>query len=141
MTNTMTTTTSTASTTTTVDDFLDAVTTGAGVPSDLYHPDAVLDATVPSWRLQATGPQAISAEYARWFADAGTFEELDRRTTADGEVVCYLLTWQADGELYAAHHCHVITLAHDGRILRDTVWCGGRWDGPLLAEMGAAAHA
>jgi len=135
MTNTTTTTTSA------IDAFLAAVTAGTGVPADLYHPAAVLDATVPNWRLQATGPEAISAEYARWFADPGTFEELDRRTTADGEIVSYLLTWQEEGELYAAHHCHVITLADEGRIVRDTVWCGGRWGAPLLAEMGAAAHA
>lgn len=126
---------------TAVDGFLDAVISGEGVPATLYAEGAVLDATVPSWRFQAAGPESIRAAYATWFADPGSFEQLERRPTSDGEVVTYLLTWQEAGELHAAHHCHVITLATDGRIARDVVWCGGRWGASLLAEMGATAHA
>jgi hypothetical protein len=125
---------------TAVDGFLEALISGEGVPATLYAEGAVLDATVPSWRFEATGPEAISAEYATWFADPGRFEQLERRPTSDGEVVSYLLTWQEAGELHAAHHCHVITLA-DGLIARDVVWCGGRWGASLLAKMGATAHA
>lgn len=124
-----------------VDGFLEAIISGEGVPTTLYAEDAVLDATVPNWRFQAAGPEAISAQYATWFADPGRFEQLERRPTPDGEVVTYLLTWQEVGELHAAHHCHVITLGPNGRIARDVVWCGGRWGAPLLAEMGATAHA
>ncbi len=126
---------------TVVDDFLEAVISGEGVPATLYADDAVLDATVPSWRLQAAGPAAISAQFATWFSHPGCFEQLERRPTSDGEVVTYLLTWQEAGEPHAAHHCHVITLGSDGRIARDLVWCCGRWGAPLLAEMGATSHA
>lgn len=124
-----------------IDAFLDAVLSGSGIPGDLYARDAVLDATVPRWRFEKLGPTDIVEEYAKWFADPGQFEELDRQPTRNGEVVSYTLTWEEDGEPHAARHCHVLILDEHGRISRDTVWCGGRWGAQLLADMGAAAHA
>ncbi|HEX7133852.1 MAG TPA: hypothetical protein VF228_14850 [Iamia sp.] len=128
-------TTRTTASTSAVDRFLDAITGGAGIPVDLYATGAHLDATVPGWRLGLDGPEAITAEYGRWFAAPGRFEELDRSPVADGEVVTYLLTWVEDGVPHAAHHCHQLRLDESGRIVSDTVFCGGRWDAALLAQM------
>lgn len=123
--------------TSTVDVFLAAVVAGEGIPVELYAPDAMLDATVPDWRFTVAGPEAIAAEYGRWFASPGAFEELRRAPTPDGEVVTYLLTWTESDVPHAAHHCHVLTLGDDGRIASDVVFCGGRWPAGLLAEMAA----
>lgn len=120
-----------------IDTFIKALETGTGIPSACYAEDAVLDATVPNWRLSASGPDAIADEYGRWFAHPGHFEEFDRRPIPGGEVITYLLTWEEDGVPHAGHHCHLLSLAPDGRIARDQVWCGGRWDASLLAQMGA----
>jgi hypothetical protein len=132
----MTTTTST----TTVDAFLDAVRAGRGIPPELYARDAVLDATVPNWRFGVSGSEAIAAEYGRWFADEGVTEELDRYPVPGGEIVRYLLTWREQGVPHAAHHTHIITLDGDGRITKDVVFCGGRWDAAQLAQMAEAAR-
>jgi hypothetical protein len=121
----------------TVDSFLAAVVGGKGFPVGLYAPDATLDATVPNWRFKARGAEAIAAEYGRWFASPGVFEELTRAPLPDGELVTYLLTWVESGVPHAAHHCHVLTLGDDGRIASDVVFCGGRWPAGLLAEMAA----
>lgn len=52
-----------------VDRFLRGI--GIGRPADdVYAPDAVLDATVPGWRFQAHGAEAILHEYRRWGAEA-----------------------------------------------------------------------
>lgn len=106
-----------------------------------YAPQAVLDAVVPGWRLDAAGPEAIAEVYARWFDHPGRFEELRRRPTATGEVIEYTLTWTEDGVPHAARHVHVIDLDDAGRIASDHVWCGGRWPADLLAEMEQARHA
>ena len=85
------------------------------------------------------GADAIRAEYARWFADPGHFDEL-RRYPVDGgagEVVEYTLSWSENGVPHAAHHMHLLTV-RDDRIVADTVFCGGRWPAALLAEMEAA---
>src|SRR6202161_398487 len=63
--------------------FLQAIETATIPGCDAWSTDATLDATVPGWRLHAAGPDAIRAEYARWFADPGHFDEL-RRFSAGG---------------------------------------------------------
>lgn len=125
----------------TVERFLEAIASGAGIPSELFASDVVLDATVPGWRFGVEGPEAVAAQYARWFEAPGAFEELERMTVSDGEVVTYLRTWEVHGLPHAAHHCHVLRFDAGGRISRDRHFCGGRWDAALLAQMAAAQHA
>jgi hypothetical protein len=128
-----------------VEKFLHAVET-ADIPGcDAWSADATLDATVPNWRLHADGADAIRAEYAKWFAHPGRFDEL-RRYTVEGlaqspalasTVVEYTLSWTENGVPHAGHHLHVLTV-RDDRIVADMVFCGGRWPAALLAEMEAA---
>ncbi len=123
---------------TAVDQFLSAVESGEIAGCVVWSADAVLDATVPNWRFQVTGADAIRGEYAKWFAVPGAFEQLRRLRTEDGEVVEYTLTWTEDGVAHAAHHVHLLTL-DAGQIVADTVLCGGRWPESLLAEMTGSA--
>jgi len=122
-----------------IDRFLQAIESATIPGCDAWDASATLDATVPNWRLHATGAEAIRAEYARWFADPAHFDEL-RRYPVDGggrEVVEYTLSWLENGVPHAAHHLHVLTVRND-RIVADMVFCGGRWPAALLAEMEAA---
>ena len=122
-----------------IDKFLDAIEGATITACDVWSADATLDATVPNWRLHADGADAIRAEYAKWFADPGHFDELRRYTVDDGsaEVVEYTLSWSEHGVPHAAHHMHLLTV-RDDHIVADTVMCGGRWPATLLAEMEAA---
>ena len=130
-----------ASLTPTVDGFLDAIASGLGIPAHLLASEVTLDATVPGWRFEVTGQDAVRRQYGAWFASAATFEELERFPVGGGEVVAYLLAWEEGGTPHAAHHCHVLSFDDDGRIARDLFFCGGRWDAARLAEMAAAQHA
>jgi hypothetical protein len=124
-----------------VDRFLAAV-SGAAIPeADVWADGATLDATVPEWRFTARGADAIRATYATWFADPGRFAELRRLPTPTGEVVEYTLCWEEGGVPHAAHHAHLLTLNADGLIADDHVFCGGRWDAALLAQMREADDA
>jgi len=118
-----------------IDKFLHAIESATIPGCDVWAADAILDATVPNWRFKVTGPDAIRAEYARWFADPGHFAEL-RRYQADGgtEVVEYTINWSENGVPHAAHHVHLLAV-RDDLIVADTVLCGGRWSAALLAEM------
>jgi hypothetical protein len=124
-----------------VDTFLDAVESAAIGSCDAWSDKATLDATVPNWRMQLAGADAIRAEYGKWFTDPGKFEELRRYPAVDGvtEIVEYTLSWSENGVPHAAHHLHILTV-RDDRIVADMVFCGGRWPASLLAEM-EAAHA
>jgi hypothetical protein len=121
-----------------IDRLLDAVQSGAGVPSSLFAAEVELDATVPGWRFRRRGPAAVAAQYTEWFRDPATFEELERDEFSGGAVVTYLLAWEDGGVPHAARHCHVLRIDQDGRIAADRFFCGGRWDAALLAEMAGA---
>jgi len=120
-----------------IGEFLQAVQGAAIHETDVYAEDAVLDATVPNWRLKAVGPQAIKAEYAKWFSDPATFVALERIPVPDGELVIYEHEWMQDGVRHRGHHAHHFVVRH-GRIASDSVWCGGKWPEPLLNRMAAA---
>ena len=124
-----------------IDRFLDAVCSGTGVPQELFAAEVVLDATVPGWRFTVKGPEGVARQYSGWFAAVGAFEELERWTISEGEVLTYLLAWEEGGVPHAAHHCHVLRFDAEGRIARDQFFCGGRWDAARLAEMAAANDA
>ena len=86
-----------------IEKFLQAIETATIPDCDAWSSDATLDATVPGWRLHAAGPDAIRAEYARWFADPGHFDEV-RRYPVSGEaseVVEYTLSWTENGVPHA----------------------------------------
>lgn len=123
-------------TTDTVTRLLDAVAQGAGIPSDLYDEGAVLDATVPHWRLEAHGPAAIAAQLSSWFNAPGSLHEVQRTPLPTGELVRFSHSWTENGQPMGAHQVHVLDL-QDGRITHQEVWCGGRWQASLLAEIEA----
>ena len=100
----------------------------------------VLDATVPNWRFAVRGADAVRAELSRWYADPGTFEDLTRIPIEGGELVTFTRRWEENGVPHAAHQAHVLSL-RAGRIVKDQVWCGGRWPASLLADMAEAGRA
>jgi hypothetical protein len=120
-----------------IERFLTSVQTGAMSETDALRDDVVLDATVPNWRFTVSGAAAVRAELARWYADPGSFEELARTPVPGGELVTFTLRWEENGVPHAVHQAHVLSVAEDG-IVRDQVWCGGRWPAALLAEMADA---
>jgi hypothetical protein len=120
-----------------VDLFLAEITEGSGISTDAWTEDASLDATVPHWRFECDGAEAIAAELSGWYDAAITIDRAVRRPIPGGEAVELDLSWVEDGVPHAAHQVHLVTVDGD-RISRDTVFCGGRWSAALLAEMEAA---
>jgi len=116
-----------------VDQLLDDIAAGAIQPG-VFCDDIVFDATVPNWRYTLRGPEAVASELAQWYADPGHFEDLRRTPLPDGELIEFTLHWVEDGVPHACHQAHVVEL-RDGRIAKDTAWCGGRWPAGLLAQM------
>lgn len=125
-----------------VSDLLDQLAAGTGVDASLFTKAATLDATVPNWRFTVHTATNVAAQFATWFAfDApGNYDELRRLPTPSGEVVEFMLQWTEHGTVHACHQSLIIEL-DDNRISRVTLFCGGRWPAPLLAEMEAAGAA
>lgn len=119
-----------------VDQFLDDIATGA-VRTDYWATTAHLDATVPGWRFEKDGAQAVAAEFSGWYNVPISIDRVTRTPVPGGETVELDLSWVEDGMPFGAHQVHLIELDGD-RIARDTAFCGGRWPAALLAEMEAA---
>lgn len=119
---------------------LAAMEAGQPVPTDVLADDIVLDATVPNWRMQLRGTTAVVARYGIWFADPGHYEELTRTPVPGGEIVRFLLNWTENGIPFSARQAHFYEVDDSGKITRDEMYCGGRWDAGRLAEMEAADH-
>ncbi len=93
-----------------------------------------MDATVPNWRFRKRGPGAIRGVYGGWFAFTNTLLGLRRWIIAEGEIIEYVHRFTGEDGPREAHHLHVLQL-HDGRIIADTMFCGGQWSAAQLAEM------
>jgi hypothetical protein len=119
---------------------LAAMESGTRVPDGVLADDAVLDATVPHWRLIRSGGAAVREQFATWFADPGRFEQVSRTAVPGGEIVRFELSWTEQGVPFTAHQAHFLSLDDSGKIVHDEMYCGGRWDAGLLAEMEAAAR-
>ena len=121
-----------------IDRFTAAIEAATMSEAHLFAADAVLDATVPHWRFTLRGPGDISDELGRWYADPGHFESISRTDIPGGAaLVRFVLCWEENGEPHMCHQAHIIEHAGD-RITRDTVYCGGRWNSALMAEMAEA---
>ena len=119
--------------------FLTSIESGGTPEPGVLDDGVVLDATVPNWRFTVLGADGVGAELARWYVDPGSFEDLTRTPFPGGELVTFTLLWRENGIPHAAHQAHVLSL-REGRIVRDQVWCGGRWSASLLAEMAEMAE-
>jgi hypothetical protein len=97
-------------------------------PAGLFAPDVFCDLSLPQWRLQTEGIDAMvrlrleghpdSGQVSRWRADATpngfVFEFEERWTDARGEA------WYAREMLRAT--------VSDGRITEASIYCTGDWD-------------
>lgn len=116
-----------------VDRFLTGV-ESARLSDDVFSDDAELDATVPNWRFQVRGGEAVRAELARWYADPGQFLDVERTPIPGGELVEFTLSWMEEGVPHRVHQAHILQVA-EGRVSRDTAFCGGRWPADLIQQM------
>ena len=128
-----------------VDLLLAEIEAGRGISTQAWADDARLDATVPQWRFECDGAEAVATALSRWYDAPTAIESAVRRPIPGGEAVELDLSWVEDGVPHAAHQVHLLTVAGDETggytITGDTVFCGGRWPAALLAEMEAArAH-
>ncbi|HWC11986.1 MAG TPA: nuclear transport factor 2 family protein [Acidimicrobiales bacterium] len=95
--------------------------------TEVYAPDALLDANVPQWRFQCKGVDQITAQYRAWYPASVRIAEWRPTLTAFGAVV-EQAEWAGDGadEVFA-RSVHLLHLERD-RIVRHVLYCTGQWD-------------
>lgn len=120
-----------------VDDYLKAIENAAIETCAAWSDDCVLDATLPNRRLRKSGVAAVKNQFAEWYAYRSTVFGVRRWQVPEGEIIEYTHRLEGPDGPREAHHVHVLELV-DGRIVRDTMFCGGLLSDAQLAEMAVA---
>lgn len=107
---------------------------------DLYHPEALLDAHVPQWRLQYQGPDEILAWYRSAYPTEPTPRSTWARTRTAGDIVV-IETETRVGEGDEEHLVREIDVYRtEGRLIVEHAhYCTGVWDPATIARQKAEA--
>lgn len=89
----------------------------------LYAPAAMLDVTLPAWRFQLRGPDAIRDQFRAWYEVPARILRWDVKPARWGAVI-EAEELHEDG-IYFRYTYHLTI--EDGRIARHLVFCPGAW--------------
>lgn len=104
------------------------------LPDGLMHPDVFCDLSLPQWRIQTTGTDALERLRRESHPDLGSVSRWSAEPTASGFVFEFEERWtDARGESWYSRELLRATV-HDGRIAEVSIYCTGDWDRATQAE-------
>jgi hypothetical protein len=104
------------------------------LPDGLMQPDVFCDLSLPQWRLQTTGADAVERLRRESHPERGTVPRWSAEPTQSGFVFEFEERWtDAQGESW---YCRELLRAkvRDGRIAEISIYCTGDWDRAKQAE-------
>ena len=107
------------------------------VPEGLFRPDVFLDLTMPTWRVQSTGAEDLTAVRKEGHPGPGTVTPWRAAPMPGGFVFEFEERWNSEGQQWYAREMMRVEVA-DGAIAELTVYCTGDWDEARQAEHAAA---
>ena len=107
------------------------------VPAELMAPNVFCDFTMPTWRLQANGVDAMAALRRAGHPGPGSVPRWRFDPTPTGFVLEVEEAWEWDGEHWTAREMFRADIGDDG-ITQMSVYCTGDWDAARRAEHAAA---
>lgn len=107
--------------------------------TEVYAPGALLDANVPSWRLQRQGVSAIVGQFQEWYGGGlPRFTGWHERPTDWGTVIEVEATVGEGDDETLFREAHLFFCAGD-RITEHIFYCTGPWDRKTVAQHAADA--
>lgn len=102
-------------------------------PPDLFADDVFCDFTMPHWRLQAEGIDAVAELRKRGHPSPGDVIRWRCDTTPTGFVIEFEECWMQDSQRWYSREMARADLAA-GLIVHLSVYCTGDWDEALQAR-------
>ena len=102
-------------------------------PEDLFTADAFCDFTMPRWRLQFQGVEAVVAGRKAGHPNPGRVPRSRFDATATGFVLEVEEEWEQDGESWYCRELFRADVADDA-ISQLSVYCTGDWDREQVAR-------
>jgi hypothetical protein len=106
-------------------------------PEGLFAPDAFLDLTMPTWRIQTSGAENLIAVRKEGHPCPGRVTRWRTDPTPTGFVFEFEERWDHEGLQWYAREMMRAEVA-DGQIAELIVYCTGDWDQARQAEHAAA---
>ncbi|HXT46838.1 MAG TPA: hypothetical protein VN748_22445 [Pseudonocardiaceae bacterium] len=97
------------------------------VPEGLFHPDALLDVSLPTWRIRSRGLENLIGVRKDSHPCPGKVTPTRLDPMPNGFMLEFEERWEHDGQHW---YCREMLRADvsDGRISELTVYCTGDWD-------------
>jgi hypothetical protein len=106
-------------------------------PEGLFLPDAFLDLTMPTWRIQAAGAEDLIGVRKQGHPGPGRVTRWRVDPIPDGFVLEFEERWDHEGQEWYAREMLRAEVA-EGQVTWLTVYCTGDWDQARQAEHAAA---
>ena len=106
-------------------------------PEGLFAPDAFLDLTMPTWRIQAAGAEVLIAVRKEGHSGPGRVPRWRADPTPTGFVFEFEERWHHEAQEWYSRELMRVEVA-SGQIAELTVYCTGDWDQARQAEHAAA---
>lgn len=106
-------------------------------PEGLFAPDAFLDLTMPTWRIQVASAEDLIAVRKEGHPGPGRVTRWRTDATPAGFVFEFEERWDHEGQEWYAREMMRAEVT-GGRIAELTVYCTGDWDQARQAEHAAA---
>lgn len=106
-------------------------------PGGLFAPDVFCDFTLPTWRLQALGVEALLALRHHGHPSPGRVPRHRLDPTPTGFVLEVEETWHERGEHWYCRELFRVDTSDQG-VTQISVYCTGDWDSARVAEHSAA---
>lgn len=107
-------------------------------PEGLFAPDAFLDLTMPTWRIQTAGAEDLIAVRKEGHPGPGRVTRWRADPTPSGFVFEFEERWGHEGQEWYAREMIRAEVTGD-QIAELTVYCTGDWDQARQAEHAASA--
>ena len=109
-------------------------------PDGLFHPDVFCDLSLPQWRLQTDGVDALVRLRLEGHPNTGQVRRRRADATPDGFIFEFEERWtDANGENWYAREMLRATVS-DGRITEASIYCTGDWNQARQTEHAQAVR-
>jgi len=106
-------------------------------PEGLFAPDAFLDLTIPTWRIQTAGAEDLIAVRKEGHPGPGRVTRWRADPTPAGFVFEFEERWDHEGQEWYSRELMRVEVT-GGQVAELAVYCTGDWDQARQAEHAAA---
>ncbi|MEZ0580320.1 hypothetical protein [Nocardioides sp. MH1] len=105
-----------------------------GATEGLFAPDVFADVSLPHWRVQTQGAQALVSSKNQLHPPAGRTRIEKVLAAEHGYAIKFEERWEDQGQQWYCREAAIVDLDDQGRIAEFHYYCTGDWDEALVGR-------